>query len=112
MIAKRAFLSYFLPKMLQTVVRAFVLLVVVYGAQVSELQANDIRLSNTRLQNKDTTLGVVQVSFDLAWNNSWRLPPDYHLPIGMPPGFLSNSRLEDKIINRVRVPPAAAQPLL
>lgn len=61
--------------MLQTVVRVFVLFVVVCSAQVTVLQANDIRLSNTRLQNKDTTLGVVQVSFDLAWNNSWRLPP-------------------------------------
>jgi formylglycine-generating enzyme required for sulfatase activity len=47
----------------------FVLLVVSPVAK-----ANDIRISNTRLENRDTTQGIVQVGFDLAWNNSWRLP--------------------------------------
>lgn len=40
-----------------------------------DVHANDIRISNTRLENRDTSLGIVQVGFDLAWNNSWRLPP-------------------------------------
>lgn len=52
---------------------AFLLFCYFYG--FSSSSANDIRISNTRLENRDTTLGIVQVGFDLSWNNSWRLPP-------------------------------------
>lgn len=51
------------------------LLLLFFLSGLGSTNANDIRISNTRLENRDTTLGIVQVGFDLAWNNSWRLPP-------------------------------------
>ena len=37
-------------------------------------QANDLRLTNVGLVNQNTADGHVQVRFDIAWDNSWRLP--------------------------------------
>lgn len=39
------------------------------------VQANDLRITNVALTAQDTANGFVLVQFDLAWNNSWRLPP-------------------------------------
>lgn len=39
------------------------------------VQANDLRISNVALVGQNTTDGYVLVQFDLAWDNSWRLPP-------------------------------------
>lgn len=76
MTAKQAYL-FFLPK---TAYKPFLrqkwaFLLLCYFIGLSPTSANDIRISNTRLENRDTSLGIVQVGFDLAWNNSWRLPP-------------------------------------
>lgn len=35
---------------------------------------NNLRISNTRITNWDTAAGTVRVTFELAWDNSWRLP--------------------------------------
>lgn len=37
-------------------------------------RGNDLRLTNVGLVNQNTTDGHVQVRFDIAWDNSWRLP--------------------------------------
>ncbi|MFN3530427.1 MAG: SUMF1/EgtB/PvdO family nonheme iron enzyme [Bacteroidia bacterium] len=36
--------------------------------------ANDIRISQLQLVNRDTSAGFVQLQFDMSWDNSWRLP--------------------------------------
>jgi len=38
------------------------------------LHANDLRITNVALAAQDTVNGFVLVQFDLAWDNSWRLP--------------------------------------
>lgn len=75
MVARQAYLFENLTSVYRFTLRyaAFLFFSIVISSNVA--LANDIRISNTRLENQDTTQGVVQVAFDLAWNNSWRLPP-------------------------------------
>lgn len=54
--------------------RIFCTLLLLIGAFTVSSRANDLRLINVGLVNQNTSDGHVQVRFDIAWDNSWRLP--------------------------------------
>ncbi|MDP2187670.1 MAG: SUMF1/EgtB/PvdO family nonheme iron enzyme [Sphingobacteriaceae bacterium] len=53
---------------------AFLLLGWLFQLLAAPVQANDLRISNVALVGQNITDGYVLVQFDLAWDNSWRLP--------------------------------------
>lgn len=53
--------------------RAFCLMMLLLGVNGTAM-ANNIRVSQVALVGQNVTDGFVRIQFDLAWDNSWRLP--------------------------------------
>jgi len=55
------------------VMKRKVLLQVLFLLFVASISANNIQISNARLASVDTVSKNIQVSFDISWDNSWRV---------------------------------------